>query len=76
MDFGKYKGSPLSNVPASYLLWLAEQEFKYPAFKDYVDSYVEKYQEVLLKEKEEERRNYYENNRNVSRSRYSARSRY
>lgn len=27
LDFGKYKGKPMSQVPASYLLWCNEQDW-------------------------------------------------
>jgi Putative quorum-sensing-regulated virulence factor len=40
MPFGKHKGEKLGDVPASYLLWLADQpdvKRKYPELYAYID---------------------------------------
>lgn len=36
MPFGKYKGKAMIDVPASYLIYLYEQDFCYGAVKDYI----------------------------------------
>jgi uncharacterized protein (DUF3820 family) len=36
MPFGKYKGIKMANVPASYLLWLYDNNKCYGALKDYI----------------------------------------
>jgi uncharacterized protein (DUF3820 family) len=52
MRFGKFKGVPIEEIPASYLLWFNEQPW--------ASSWVEEYQHVLenkaqlLKQKEKE----------------------
>lgn len=41
MPFGKHKDEKLGDVPASYLLWAADQSWvkeKYPGLFTYVDS--------------------------------------
>jgi hypothetical protein len=41
MPFGKHKGKRLDEVPADYLLWLADQpevKYKYPTIFVYIDS--------------------------------------
>lgn len=39
MPFGKHKGQDMENVPASYLLWLSEQDWisQWPDVKGYID---------------------------------------
>lgn len=39
IPFGKYKGQALDDVPASYLLWLADQDWvdKFPDIKNYIE---------------------------------------
>lgn len=38
MPFGKHKGERLGDVPASYLLWLGNQDLRrYPELKKYID---------------------------------------
>ena len=46
MPFGKYKGTKMANVPASYLLWLNTQ----PALSQSVREYIQDNLEVLQKE--------------------------
>ena len=38
MPFGKYKGTQLANVPASYLIWIYEESlgFAYPGLREYI----------------------------------------
>jgi len=36
MPFGKYKGDPIGTVPASYLLWLYEENKCYGEVKQYI----------------------------------------
>lgn len=38
MPFGKHKGELLSDVPASYLIWLSEQDWisDWPRLKNYI----------------------------------------
>ena len=36
MPFGKYKGSAMVNVPASYLLWLYENDKCNNAVREYI----------------------------------------
>lgn len=40
MPFGKYKGTPLGNVPARYLLWLYDESSKdaFPALRKYLEA--------------------------------------
>lgn len=40
MEFGKWKGELLMDVPRGYFRWLSEQEWlpQFPALKKYVDS--------------------------------------
>lgn len=40
MPFGKYKGIPLGNVPASYLLWLYDESSKdaFPTLRKYLEA--------------------------------------
>lgn len=47
LPFGKYKGKRLGDVPASYLLWLGDQDWvsKFPLIEQYIKSewqYLEK----------------------------------
>ena len=37
MPFGKHKGKKLANVPASYLLWLFDQDWIKPDMKLYIN---------------------------------------
>lgn len=37
MPFGKYKGEKMEKVPASYLLWLRDQNCNHPQIKDYIE---------------------------------------
>lgn len=37
MQFGKYKGEKLIDVPASYLLWLYDNHKCYGELKDYIE---------------------------------------
>ena len=41
MLFGKYKGEKLANVPASYLLWLHEQNIPKNDLKKYIEDNME-----------------------------------
>ncbi len=36
LKFGKHKGEALGDIPASYLLWLADQEWAPIQVRDYV----------------------------------------
>lgn len=36
MPFGKYKGEKLANIPASYFLWLNDQEWCREDIKEYI----------------------------------------
>jgi len=36
MPFGKYKGQKLANIPASYLLFLLDQDWVNGSLKDYI----------------------------------------
>ena len=36
MPFGKYKGDKMINVPASYLLWLYDNNKCYGTIKEYI----------------------------------------
>ena len=46
MPYGKYKGRPMEDVPADYLIWLVDKRRASPE----VMSYVEENREVLNKE--------------------------
>ena len=46
MPYGKYKGRPMEDVPADYLIWLVDNQRASPE----VMSYVEENREVLNKE--------------------------
>jgi len=37
MPFGKYKGQKMANVPASYLLWLKNNDCKDQKVLDYIE---------------------------------------
>lgn len=37
MPFGKYIDEPLDKIPASYLLWIAEEDYCPQVLKAYVD---------------------------------------
>ena len=36
MPFGKYQGEKMANIPASYLLWLFENDKCYGEVKEYI----------------------------------------
>ena len=36
MPFGKYKGTPMEDVPASYLLWLWNENVQHPGVRKYI----------------------------------------
>lgn len=56
MPFGKYKGDKLANVPASYLLFLLDQEW----FKDGpLKTYIEKNKSTLTAEVKRQQKNIY-----------------
>ena len=48
MPFGKHKGERLELVPASYLLWFAEQEWcdTWPDLLEYVNEHLELLEEL------------------------------
>ena len=46
MPYGKYKGRPMEDVPADYLIWLVDNQRASPE----VMGYVEENREVLNKE--------------------------
>ena len=50
MPFGKHKGTPIGEVPASYLIWVLEQDWaeEWKAVYDYCL----KHERQLLQEKE------------------------
>ena len=49
MPFGKHKGKPMEEVPASYLLWLSDQgDFKQRNAE--MSEYIESNRELLEKE--------------------------
>ena len=54
MPFGKHKGAPLKDVPADYLLWLADQD-GFAERNPELSAYVEKNRALLDDEQEEER---------------------
>lgn len=37
MPFGKYKGAKMEDVPASYLLWLRDQNCSHPEVRRYIN---------------------------------------
>lgn len=37
MPFGKHKGTPLQDVPASYLAWLKDQNCDHPGVRGYIE---------------------------------------
>jgi uncharacterized protein (DUF3820 family) len=37
IPFGKYKDEPMEKVPASYLLWLRDQNCSHSQVADYID---------------------------------------
>jgi uncharacterized protein (DUF3820 family) len=37
MQFGKFKGEKLANVPASYLIWLHKENKAFGDLKKYID---------------------------------------
>lgn len=50
MPFGKHKGEPMSDVPASYLHWLWTNGLKQKAKTDPVANYIERNLDALKKE--------------------------
>jgi uncharacterized protein (DUF3820 family) len=50
MPYGKYEGTKMANVPASYLLWCHRERKIHPD----VDRYVFQNMDVLLKEEQKE----------------------
>lgn len=57
MPFGKYKGTPLGNIPANYLLALKEKGFnrvRKPKMLDAVMEYISDNYEILIQESQEE----------------------
>lgn len=55
MPFGKYKGEKLANVPASYLLWLYDNN----KCNQYLREYIEDNMDVLNEEIKKNSRNSY-----------------
>lgn len=55
MPFGKYKGEKMENVPASYLLWLYDNNVTNKDVKQYIEDNLD----VLEKEVEENSYNNY-----------------
>ena len=49
MPFGKYKGKELQDIPASYLLWLYNEDLNHLQLKEHIEDNME----VLEKEIEE-----------------------
>ena len=43
--FGKHKGTPIGDVPASYLLWLYDNGLKDGSVKTYIDNNMKHLQE-------------------------------
>lgn len=41
MPFGKFKGQKLANVPASYLIWLFDNDKCYGELKEYIEENLE-----------------------------------
>lgn len=53
MPFGKYKGVKMANVPASYLLWLYDNDKCTQEIRDYVNDNIDALElEMKLKEYE------------------------
>lgn len=50
MPFGKYKGTKLANVPASYLLWLYENGNTFGAMRDYLRDNLDVIKEEIKRE--------------------------
>ena len=55
MPFGKHRDEPLKDVPADYLLWLADQA-GFAERNPELAAYVEKHRELLDEEQVDERR--------------------
>lgn len=51
IDFGKYQGTPLKDVPASYLMWCLLNDRITPAVKRYVKENFDKIQKQVDYEK-------------------------
>ena len=45
MTFGKYKGTPVKDVPARYLLWLHEKRIWTRDLRIYIEDHLEQLQE-------------------------------
>lgn len=54
MSFGKYRGTKLSDVPADYLLWLADQD-RFSERNPELSAYIEKNRALLDEEQEDEK---------------------
>jgi len=55
MSFGKHRGKKLKNVPASYFLWLYEQEWadeQYHELLDYIENNLDSIEEDAYNEGE------------------------
>ena len=53
MPWGKYKGYKLANVPAWYLLWLADEK----NIVGHLKNYIEENRDILEQEKRDEQNN-------------------
>lgn len=62
MPFGKHEGAALEDVPASYLLWLIEQN----ECPQMIKNYVAMHEKTLQQEKREEYATYSERKKNQS----------
>lgn len=61
IPFGKYKGTELKYIPASYLLWAYSEEGvmrKWPALQEYIASNLEEITHRADDEEEEDRYDY------------------
>lgn len=54
MPFGKHKGTPLGDIPASYLIWLFDEGG--PTNRPDIREYIEEREDELRAEAETERR--------------------
>lgn len=44
MNFGKFKGAKLANIPASYLIWLNKQDWCSADMKEYIKNNMDSFE--------------------------------
>ena len=55
MPFGKHKGGQLINVPASYLIWLYDNQMRNGALKNYIEDNLDVLRQEIKEQKHQKR---------------------